>query len=219
MIAASHSQSELLGELLFGSLAKGAVYSRRDVRFGDYVVSLTQPGAPRMPNGIECRVRVRLRDKVVIGGGRLVIGATAVEAGPAWDPVPSKVNRAGVLRPGAEPLLHVVAPRANSNAAAEDDVLAGYVAGLVLLHDQRDRATRLALAAIARTDALHATLLRHAARGEVPEPVHALLAGGDTGPLLAFGGGSGQSWLRGLLSAGFPLAIDVIHRRAAVGVS
>jgi hypothetical protein len=56
---------------------------------------------------------------------------------------------------------------------------------------------------------LSATLLLHAARGEVPEPVHVLLASGDTRPLLAFGHRSGIAWLRGLVSAGYPLGREL----------
>jgi hypothetical protein len=210
MIAGSHSSSDLLSKLLFGPLMKGEVYSRRDVKFGDYVVSITRPGSPRMPNGIECAVRVRSRDKVAIGGGRLVLGQTAIDAGPEWNPVPAAVAREGVLPAGAVPLVQVVPGRQMPNA---DDVLGGYLAGLVLLHDQRDRALRIASAAAPRTDPLHGTLLRHAARGEVPEPVHTLLATGDAKWLLALEGPSGQSWLRGLLSAGYPIRVDAMRRR------
>jgi uncharacterized protein DUF2877 len=202
MIATSHSGSDLLGALLFGPHLTGAAYGRRHVRFGDYVVAITKPGSPRMPNGIECAVRVRSRDELGIGRGQLVVGPKIIDAGPEWDPIPAAVDRQGVLPAGAVPLVQLVPIRQTPNA---DDVLAGYLAGLVLLHDQRDRALRIATAAAGRTDPLQATLLRHAARGEVPEPVHTLLATGDANCLLAFEGPSGQSWVRGLLSAGYPV--------------
>jgi len=50
--------------------------------------------------------------------------------------------------------------------------------------------------------------LRHAALGEVPEPVHILLATGDARPLLSFGHSSGTAWLRGLVSAGYSVEVD-----------
>jgi Protein of unknown function (DUF2877) len=110
----------------------------------------------------------------------------------------------------------VIAGKGPGLTPAGDDMLAGYISGLVLLHGQRSRASRLAERAASRTTAFSATLLRHAARGEVPEPVHILLATGDSRPLLAFGHSSGSWWLRGLVSAGYPLEDDLALVRPAL---
>jgi hypothetical protein len=205
--ALSHSTSELLERVLYGPPVAGAVLSRNHLRFGDYVVSLTRPGQPRMPNGIECIVEVGPRDRIAIGGARLVVGHVTVDPGPGWNPVPA-FDRGDVLPPGPEPLVGDYAGLGPGLTPAGDDVLAGYVSGLVLLHGQRKRAARIAEEAAARTNSLSATLLRHAALGEVPEVVHDLLVTGDVRPLLSFGHSSGRAWLRGLVSAGYALELD-----------
>lgn len=160
-----------------------------------------------MPNGIECAAEVRPHDRITIGRGRLVIGHMAINPGPEWNPVPSFEHR-HVLPPGPEPLVGALAASFPGLVLAADDVLAGYVAGLVLLHKEHKRAARIAENAASRTNSLSATLLRHASLGEVPEPVHTLLASGDAKPLLAFGHSSGQAWLRGLVSAGYAVDVD-----------
>lgn len=204
MIARSHSAGAALATLLFGPTVHGIVLSPRHLAFGGYAVSLTEPLAPRMPNGIECAAVARPSDPVAIGHGRLVIGRTAIDPGPSWDPRPSFPPLPS-LPPGPEPRLEMFAGWGPGLTPAGDDLIAGYVAGLVLLHDLRGQATRIAEEAALKTTALSATLLRHAASGEVPEPVHTLLATGDPRPLLAFGHSSGHWWLRGLISAGLPL--------------
>lgn len=215
MNARSHASSPALTALLFGPLTRGTVLGPHHVQFGDYVVSLTAPGAPRMPNGIECAARAHQNARVAIGGGEIVIGGHALGAGPGWDPVPT-FTRLPSLPAGPEPMVAVIAGKGPGLTPAGDDLLAGYVAGLVLLHGQRSRASRLAERAASQTTAFSATLLRHAARGEVPEPVHILLASGDSRPLLAFGHSSGSWWLRGLVSAGYPLEDDLALVRPAL---
>jgi Protein of unknown function (DUF2877) len=202
MNAESHSASVLLSAHLYGPLVRGRVLSRQHLQFGDYVVSLTPPGSPRMPNGIACAVQARADNRVAMGGGQLVMGDVVVLPGPEWNPVPSFAT-APVMPAGPEPPVSALAGLGPGLTPAGDDLLAGYIAGLVLLHGQRKKAARLAEDAAARTGSLSATLLRHAALGEVPEPVHKLLATGDAGPLLSFGHSSGAAWLRGLLSAGY----------------
>ena len=101
---------------------------------------------------------------------------------------------------------------------ASDIVLAGYLAGLVLLHGQRERAHRLAEAAAARANPLSATMFRHAALGEVPEPAHELLATAEPRRVLSTSDSSGPSWLRGLLSAGYPVDIDAMRGWPAGGL-
>ena len=69
------------------------------------------------------------------------------------------------------------------------------------LRGRREEALEIALRAAARTTRLSATLLRHAALGELPEPAHALLANGDARPLAAFGHSSGLCLRLGLMLA------------------
>jgi hypothetical protein len=218
MIAESHSGSELLHRVLFGPLLTGEMYGRGHLRFGDYVMSVTRRGSARMPNGVECDVKVRPRDRVAVGCGRLIVGRTVISPGPAWDPVPS-FKREGVLPAGPEPLMRVAAGQADRFMTSSDIVLAGYLAGLVILHGQRERAHRLAEAAATRANPLSATMFRHAALGEAPEPVHELLATGEPRYVLSTAGPSGSSWLRGLLSAGYPVDVDALWGRAAGGAS
>jgi hypothetical protein len=193
----------------------------RHLLFGRYVISLTGPGAPRMPNGVETSIEARVGQHATVGGGALRVGGQVLEPGPGWNPRPSFLAFR-CLAPGPEPQAELYAGRGTGLTPAGDDLLAGYVAGLVLLHGETKRAARLAKEAAARTVPLSATLLRHAARGEVPEPVHVLLASGDTKPLLAFGHSSGIAWLRGLVSAGYPFGRErevIGHGPVAVTVS
>lgn len=204
MKSVSQSTSELLTQVIDGPAVPGACMSRRHLQFGDYVISLTPRGDPRMPNGIECDIDAAPGACVAVGGGRLLIDGVAIEPGPGWNPKPSFEKR-NVMPAGPAPLVQALAGRGPGLTPEGDDVLAGYVAGLVLLHGQRKRAAFIANRAAALTSSLSATLLRHAARGEVPEVVHTLLETGDARPLLAFGHSSGQAWLRGLVSAGYTL--------------
>ncbi|HET7419563.1 MAG TPA: hypothetical protein VFL27_04210 [Candidatus Dormibacteraeota bacterium] len=207
MIAESHSSSELLTSLLHGPVLSGAVFGRRQLRFGDYIVALTAPGTPRMPNGVECRVAVRAGTRVSIGQGRLVVGGAEIRPGPGWDPVPA-FDPIACLPAGLEPSTRSVPPTDPAWSAT----LAGYLAGLVLLHGQRARARRVASRVIALARPVGATLLRHAERGEVPEPVHDMLRSRHTGALIT-SSPLGIAWLRGLVSAGLPL--DLMTARVA----
>ena len=204
MRALSHATSTELTTLLLGPRLRGSAATPHHLLFDGYVVSLTAPGAPRMPNGIETSLEARVGQHATVGGGVLKVGGHVLEPGPGWDPRPSFIPL-HCLAPGPEPQAELYAGRGTGLTPAGDDLLAGYVAGLVLLHGEAKRAARIAKEAAGRTVPLSATLLRHAARGEVPEPVHVLLASGDTKPLLAFGHSSGIAWLRGLVSAGYPL--------------
>jgi hypothetical protein len=82
-----------------------------------------------------------------------------------------------------------------------DDLLVGYAAGLVLFHDRREQAGELAAAAAPLTARLSATLLWHAAAGELPEVAHALLERGQVAPLLSWGHTSGAALALGLALA------------------
>jgi uncharacterized protein DUF2877 len=176
----------------------------RHMLFGRYVVSLTGPGEPRMPNGVETSFEAGVGQRATVGGGLLRVGSRVLDPGPGWNPRPSFAPF-HCLAPGPEPQAELYAGHGAGLTPAGDDLLAGYIAGLVLLHGETKRPAQLAKEAARRTVPLGATLLRHAASGEVPEPVHILLATGDTRPLLAFGHSSGIAWLRGLVSAGYPL--------------
>ena len=167
---------------------------------GERVVAVEPAGAPRMPNGIACDLRAEPDEAVWIGAGRLRTGAVAVTAGPVWDPRPHARARLGTgVR--AVPDALALAGHGPGLTPYGDDVLAGFAAGLVLWHDEHERAAALAEAAAPRTTLLSATLLRHAARGELPEPAHALLEHGDPAPLCRFGSSSGRGIMLGLALA------------------
>lgn len=205
MKALSQSSSVLLTSLLLGVPRRGTVLGRHDLLFGDYVVSLTNPGEPRLPNGVECRVTLLPSARVVIGRGSLMIDRVAITPGTAWDPVPV-FEPIESLPAGPEPMAGTLDSWGGTAAVRGDPLLAAYIAGLVLLHAQKKRAGQFASRAVRRAGPLGATQVRHAALGEVPEPVHTLLATGESGPLLTFGS-AGTLWLRGLISAGLPLAM------------
>jgi hypothetical protein len=170
------------------------------VAMEDYVVAVQPAGTPRMPNGIGCDVTPADGGPVWIGAGRLWAGAATIAPGPVWHARPRALATMGAsVRVMPDPLA--LAGHGAGLTPYGDDVLAGYAAGLVLWHGDRRRAAAIAEAAAARTTLLSATLLRHAARGELPEPAHALLEHGDPAPLLAFGHSSGRGIVLGLALA------------------
>jgi hypothetical protein len=211
--AESHSSSELLTELLEGADVRGTVFGRHELLFGDYIVVLTPPGSARMPNGIECRLTAQAGARASIGAGRLAVGRVEITPGRAWNPVPV-FDPFPCLPPGPEPTAGSYGRRAEAADPASGSVLAGYVAGLVLLHGLRRRAQQVATRAIPALGPAGATLLRHGALGEVPEPVHALLASRNTSPVIS-SSPFGIAWLRGLVSAGLPL--DLLTAQVAAG--
>jgi hypothetical protein len=194
------STSRALLPLLAGPDLAGTAAGHGYIEFGDLVVALTPAGGPRMPNGIETTASVLPGTTVRIGLGRLLLGALEVRPGAAWDPVP-KVNVRPAGGPRLSPDPDQLAGRGPGLTPAGDDILCGYVAGLFLFHDLREEAMEIAQRAAARTTRLSATLLRHAAIGELPEPAHAFLATGDSGPLAAFGHSSGHCLRLGLTLA------------------
>jgi hypothetical protein len=205
--AASHSASDLLAALLFGPVRRGKALDRRSLNFAGYVVAITAPGAPRVPNGIESRVTIRPGARGFIGRGKLSIGAVEIEAGEPWDPMPV-FDSPVVLPAGPEPVVGSIAPW----AGAKDALRAGYIAGLVLLHGQRRRAEQLAVGAMDGAGPIAVTMLRHAQRGEVPEPVHDLLVAHDATRLITWSA-AGMAWLRGLISAGLPIDAAAVAAR------
>jgi hypothetical protein len=170
------------------------------VDFGDFVLALTPPGRARMPNGIETGVRVERGVEAWLGDGALRIEGDVIEPGPAWDPVP--VVRVMPVAPSSARVdLESLAGRGPGLTPAGDDVLCGYIAGLALFHGRRDEAAAIARRTRDRTTALSATLLDHAARGELPEPAHAFLERGDAATLDRFGHSSGRCLRLGLTIA------------------
>jgi hypothetical protein len=198
VIAVSTSRGLL--SLFAGPELPGTAAGRGYLEFGDIVVALTPPGGPRMPNGVETTASVVAGTAVRIGLGRLLLGTFELRPGAAWDPVP-KVHHRPIGGPRLSPDPDQLAGRGPGLTPAGDDILCGYVAGIFLFHDRREEAAEIALRAAARTSRLSATLLRHAAVGELPEPAHAFLANGDTRPLAAFGHSSGACLRLGLTLA------------------
>jgi len=193
----ARSVSRALLPFLSGPELEGVGIGAGHLDFGRLVVSVTPPGAPRMPNGLEVEAVSERGWPARIGGGRLLIGATIVQAGPAWDPVPAAA-RPPATRHHLRPDPARLAGRGPGLTPAGDDLLCGYVAGLTLFHGRRAEAVALANAAAEQTTRLAATLLRHAARGELPEPAHAFLADGDASTLACFGHSSGRCLRLGL---------------------
>lgn len=183
--------------LLYGPLRSGRGLGHGYVDVDGYVVAFTRPGSPRMPDGIECGAIPGRGDRIRIGGGRVRVRGTTIVPGPVWDPVP-RVRAWPHARRDAVPSVRRLAGCGEGLTPSGDDLLLGFVAGLVLFRHSRGLARHIAESAARRTTALSATLLRHAARGEVPEPVHALLERGDAGPLGRWGASSGRHLLHGL---------------------
>jgi hypothetical protein len=159
-----------------------------------------------MPNGVVCQLVVAAGEAVEVGEGRVAADGREVTVGtpqdPArvWDAVPAPRVRLYTDDP-FDPDPYELAGRGDGLTPFGDDLLCGYAAGLVLWHDRREEAEALAAVAAPRTTGLSATLLRHAARGELPEPAHALLERGDLAPLRGFGRSSGTGLARGLALA------------------
>jgi hypothetical protein len=168
--------------------------------FDGYVVAVTPSGVPRLPNGLECDLPLASGATAWIGEGRLESGGRSVLPGPTWDPVPLPRYRLELSSDFVpDPVL--LAGRGGGLTPAGDDILAGYAAGLTLFQGRAAEARELAFVAAARTTSLSATLLQHAAEGELPEPAHALLERGDPEPLRRFGHSSGRCLLLGLALA------------------
>jgi hypothetical protein len=193
-------------DLLRGPLRRGVGLGRGYVDLGDLVLALVPPGLPRMPNGIVCDLVVAGGEPVEVGEGRVAVDGRVLSLGPeddparVWDPVP--VPRVRLFTDDVfDPDPYELAGRGEGLTPFGDDLLCGYAAGLVLWHGRREEAEAIAAIAAPRTTGLSATLLRHAARGELPEPAHALVERGDLEPLRGFGRSSGTGLARGLALA------------------
>lgn len=176
-----------------------------------YVITLVPVDGPRMPNGLETSVRIERGQRVRVGDGR--IGPVAVTPSTAlWDPVPRprvSLRTTSTARVDVEWLVG----RGPGLTPAGDDVLMGYIAGLVLFHERHAEAQAIATLARPRTTALSATLLEHAARGELPGPAHAFLERGEAAPLLRWGRSSGRH-----LALGLALAFDDPRTRRLIPI-
>ena len=184
--------------LLDGPMREGKQVGHGYVAFNDYILALTPTGAPRLPNGIHYGPKLADTESIAIGRGTLSVGSIQILPGMPWDPVPSVIGLQAIGPPCRLHLRHL-AGRGEGLTPAGDDILIGYVASLTLIAGRQRIAATIAESAGRRTTSLSATLLRHAARGEVPEPIHQFLQDGDARQLLRFGHSSGRCMLIGLL--------------------
>src|SRR5205807_10582192 len=142
----ARSVSAPLAPLFRGPLLQGVGLGSGHLDIEGMVLSLTAPGRPRMPNGVETDLVVERGEACWLGEGRLEAGGRAVLPGPVWDPVPTVLVRLSVDRrftPDPERL----AGRGGGLTPSGDDVLCGYVAGLVLWHGRAGDAASIATAA------------------------------------------------------------------------
>jgi len=186
--------------LFEGPTRRGLGLGGGHIAFDGFALSLTRPGHPRMPNGVESDLVAERGQLCWLSDERLEAGGRVVLPGPAWDPVPTpRVHL--LVDPRFSPRADQLAGRGGGLTPSGDDLLCGYAAGLVLWHGRSAEAAAIAGTAAALTTLLSGTLLRHAARGELPEPAHALLERGDPEPLRSFGHSSGRAILLGLALA------------------
>jgi Protein of unknown function (DUF2877) len=174
------------------------------ISFDGFVVALTTPQVPMMPNGVISETLPRLApDEPVFGGAGVIrIGATTIElrASDRWNPAVIRLSperalgRAADLwdavpmpeHPAAGALLRAVAAADESAMRAELGALIGWGGGLTPEGDDFVSGVAIALRALggrldlpddlaSRTTALSATLLALAADGLAAEPLHDLL--------------------------------------------
>ncbi len=189
------STAPAVARMMSGDWQYGECVGQGYVDFGDYVVAITAPGAPRMPNGIESTGCPQPGDRVVIGRDRLEFDDTVLTPGPLWDPRPTPhVNVR--LYPAFTPDPDVLSGWGDGLTPFGDDVLIGYAAARWLYGG------RPALFNAPGTTKLARTLLSHARWGEVPQPLHRLVEDGDIEPLLHFGASSGTGMLLGFAAGG-----------------
>jgi len=204
---------------------RGAVHLDLD----GFVVTLTGPGVPWMPNGVAVP-SLPARPAV----------AWRAAAPPLWDPVvaPLAGGRPAVLAlaswlagrvPAPDVALEGAAPRLIGRGRGltpeGDDILAGMAIGLRALGAPAgipgERVSALARALCPPdlrrlTGALSATLLELAVEGAAPEPVHRLLGMGDRAAALAdlrrLGASTG-----GAIAAGIACAAEYVVIATASG--
>lgn len=191
------STSRWAAELLAGPRRRGRALGHGYILFGDDVLAVTQPGAPRMPNGLESGVRLEAGETALVGDGSLRTAAATIGVGQLWDSRPSPRFTVSV-RPTPAFELDRLAGCGPGLTPLGDDILVGYLAGSE--HAGRPRHD-LAERAAMRTSSLSRTLLQLAADGQLPEVAHRLLEDGDPEPLLAFGSTSGAGIALGLAAS------------------
>ena len=208
------SVSRFAAGLLSGPPRRGRALGHGYVRFGDDVIAITPPGAPRMPNGIECDLDLTAGETVDIGNGELrTTTSVVVDSGTRWDARPTPRHRLTV-RPQADIDLETLPGRGPGLTPLGDDILVGFLAAATFAgRDVRAEAE----GAARHTTALSATLLRLAAEGELAEAAHRLLEDGDVEPLLGFGHTSGAGIALGLASA-VPGEVDAWARTACLDI-
>jgi hypothetical protein len=194
----ARSVAPFVAELLAGQRRSGVALGHGHLKLGSYVVTVTPPGMPRMPNGIECNLDIPKGAIVSIGEGSLCVGRAECRGGRLWNPRP----RPRVVL-DASPAYSLdgaaLLGKGTGLTPQGDDVMVGYIAGRALLGPPPSLA--LFSPHLHRTTSLSATLLLHAALGELPEPAHRLLEEGDPDELLSFGHSSGRAMLLGLALA------------------
>lgn len=204
-VVTARSQGSMARALIEGGERTGRHLGHGYVDVDGYVLAINDRGGPQMPNGIDIGEPLRFGEGILIGGGTLRVGDTVVLPG---------IDRGPPQMPGVQlralPVISLEPERFAGNGPgltpAGDDLLIGYVAGLVRYHDTvAAAATEIVLDALPRTTALSRTLLTHALRGELPEPAETFLQTGRVGPLLSFGATSGPAMAIGIaLGCGAP---------------
>jgi Protein of unknown function (DUF2877) len=199
MIAPALSVGWYVDRLMKGPRQPGVGLGHGHIKVDSYVVAVTPPGGPRMPNGIECEMRIEPGEEVWLGDGSLAKDGYEVKPGPVWDPVPRVRTLLDVYPLPGDIQLDRLVGKGVGLTPQGDDVIVGYVAGSALFrHEWTDLK---ALFTENVTTSLSSTLMFHATLGELPQPAHALLEEGDPESLLAFGHSSGKGILLGLALA------------------
>ena len=194
MTSRAISTSPFAASLIAGRKRLGKALGHGYVLVGDDVLAVTQPGGTRMPNGIEADLDLSPGEVVTVGEGELRTANDCVTAGPSGTLAPLRASSRGSrCRPRYE--LVRLAGRGPGLTPLGDDILVGYLGAAALAGDD---VTGLAECAARRTTALSSTLLRLAARGELPEPVHTLLEQGDPEPFRSFGPRRAKAWRLGI---------------------
>jgi hypothetical protein len=198
MIAPALSTGWYVDRLMRGPRQTAIGLGHGHIKVASYVVTVTPPGGPRMPNGIECEMRIDAGEEAWLGDGALVKDGLEVKPGPVWDPIP-RVRTLLDIDPYQKIHPDRLVGKGVGLTPQGDDVLVGYIAGCALFrHQWTDLETLLSANT---TTSLSSTLLFHACLGELPQPAHALLEAGDPEPLLDFGHSSGKGILLGLALA------------------
>ena len=88
MIGPALSNGWYVDRLMRGPRQAAIGLGHGHIKVASYVVTVTSPGAPRMPNGVECEMRIEAGESAWLGGGALAIEGLSVTPGPVWDAAP-----------------------------------------------------------------------------------------------------------------------------------